>query len=54
MVMVVVKAVVRVADVFFCISALTRCFLGGRNGGVSGVGGVIVRVIVIDGYWWWL
>ena len=35
-----------------CKSALTRCFLGGRNGGVSGVGGVMVVVIFIDGYWW--
>ena len=35
-----------------CRSAWTRCFLGGRNGGVSAAGGVMVMVIVIDGYWW--
>ena len=28
------------------------CFLSCRNGGVSGVGGVMVMVVVIDGYWW--
>ena len=28
-------------------SALLKCFLGGRNGSVSGVGGVLVVVIVL-------
>ena len=48
MVMLVVRAVVKVANVIVVgMSALLKCFLGGRNGSVSGVGGVLVVVIVL-------
>ena len=45
MVMVVVRAVVRVANVIF-----VGMLFDGKNGGVRVVGGVMVVVIVIDKY----
>ena len=56
--MVVVKAVVR-GDC--CRSAILKCFLGGRNKGVSGIGevfgggdgnGLVLLVLVAYGGWW--
>ena len=31
---------------------MLKCFLGGRDGGVSGIGEVLVVEMVMAWYWW--
>ena len=31
---------------------MLKCFLGGRDGGVSGIGRVMVVEVVMARYWW--
>ena len=31
---------------------MLKCFLGGRDGGVSGIGEVLVVEMVMARYWW--
>ena len=36
-----------------CISATLRFFLNGRDGGGSGIGGIVRMVVVMVALYWW-